>query len=234
MPSDTSATNPTQLRAKKPSSSFIAFSLLMAVFAFAAAITAFNPHIGVYLRTPHWSMDHLTLLLATLALASGISAVVGRRASRTLLAWSTSCAAWLLVVVVALLFLFRYPAEFYVQHNKNVVEDHVPEVLEEQALVFNHSSKRPLWGSRTTYGLTWLGPASACVAPALAQPGQCKLMECVVDRSHWLAGARIDHSWNVQPFSDADELRDVQCHEVDPAKIKPGDYDDQGRRSVPG
>lgn len=217
------------------SSTFIVFTSMMAIFAFAAAIAAFNRHIGVFLRTAHWEVSHLTLFLGMLALASGIAAVAVRPLGRgrAMLAWPLGWAIWLLVVAAALLFVFRYPIEFYVQYNKNTVGDHVHAVLEEQALVFNNeSSGKALTGARTTYALTWVGPTTSCTIFTLAQPGQCRLMECVVQQTWWLAGGRFDHTWNVARLSTPDEIRNVRCREMDPKAIKPGSYDEQGRRSA--
>lgn len=135
---------------RKPASpTFITFTLAMSLFAFMAAICAFNPHIGNYLRTPHWEANHLTLFMGTFALASGIAAVAIRPLGRGrgALAWPMACAIWLLVAGGTLLFVLRYPAEFSVQYNKNIVEDQVPDALEEQALVFNHPLGPGPWGA---------------------------------------------------------------------------------------
>ena len=237
MNSDTDSAGAAKPARRPASSTFIVFTLMMAIFAFAAAIAAFDRHIGVFLRTTHWEVSHLTLLLGTLALASGIAAVAIRPLGRghAMLAWPLGWAIWLLVVAAALLFVFRYPVEFYVRYNKNTVEDHVDAVLEEQSLVFNNeSSGKALTGTRTTYALTWVGPTASCTIFTLAQPGQCRLMECVVQKTWWLAGGRFDHTWNVAHLSAPDEIRNVQCREVDPKAVKPGSYDQQGRRSVTG
>ncbi|WP_143277695.1 hypothetical protein [Bordetella genomosp. 10] len=220
--------------ARKPASpTFIACLLVMTLFAFAAAVSAFNPNVGSYLQTTHWTIGHLALFLGTLALASGIAGITARFLARGAWAWLLACVAWLLVVAVMLLFVFRYPAEFYVRYSKNVVEDHVPDVLEQQALSFDNSARRNLWGTSTTYRLTWVGPITSCITPGTAAPGQCKLMECVRARSSWLAGGDFQHFWGIEPYTEsADGLRNAQCHEVDPSAIKAADYDEQGQRIV--
>ncbi len=217
------------------SAAFIACALTTFLFAAAAIASAFKPPVGQYLQTGHWTVAHLALLLGALAVASGIAAIAVRPLGygRDLLAWPLACLVWLLVAAAILLFGLRHPFEFFVHYGKTAVHSQASGAPREQLLAFSHEAGRNLWGTRTTYSLTWVGRASAnCALPGLAAPGQCTLMACVAEKTWWLAGASYTRSWQVAPLSQPDEIRGEQCHIVDPMTIKPGDYDAQGRRSA--
>lgn len=221
---------------KEPASAaFIACALVTLLFAVAAIACAFKPHIGQYLQTPRWTVAHLALLLGALALASGVAAFAVRPlgCGRGLLAWPLACVAWLLVAAAILLFAFRHPVEFFVRHGDGAAQGQVSGAPQEQFLAFSHEGGRKLSGIRTTYSLTWVGGQSAnCSMPGLAAPGQCTLMECVVEKTWWLAGGSFTRSWQIPPLSEPDKIRNAQCRIVDPMTVKTGDYDAQGRRSV--
>lgn len=221
---------------KEPASAaFIVCALITLLFAVAAIACAFKPHIGQYLQTPRWTVAHLALLLGALALASGIAAIAVRPlgCGRNLLAWPLACAVWLLVTAAILLFAFRHPVEFFVRHSDGTTQGEASGVPQAQLLAFSYDGGRKLSGVRTTYGLTWVGGQHAnCAMPGLAAPGQCTLMECVVERTWWLAGGSYTRSWQIAPLSEPDKIRDAQCLIVDPMTIKKGDYNAQGRRIV--
>lgn len=221
---------------KEPASgAFVACALITLLFAVAAIACAFKPPVGQYLQAPHWTVAHLALLLGALALASGIAAIAvwPLGSGRGLLAWPLACAVWLLVAAAVLLFAFRHPVEFFARHSDSVARGQAAGAPQEQLLAFSHEDGRKLSGTRTTYSLTWVGGRSAnCSMPGLAAPGQCTLMECVVEKTWWLAGGSYTRSWQVAPLSEPDKIRNAQCRIVDPMTIKAGDYDAQGRRSV--
>ncbi|WP_019939366.1 hypothetical protein [Bordetella sp. FB-8] len=221
---------------KEPmSAAFIACALITSLFALAAILCAFKPHIGQYLRTAHWTVAHLALLLGALAVASGVATIAIRPLGygRDLLAWPLAGLVWLLVAAAILLFGFRHPFEFFAHYGKDTAQGQTYGVPRSQLLAFSSEGGRKLWGTRTTYSLTWVGgPSAHCAFPGLAAPGQCTLMECVAEKTWWLAGASFTRSWQVTPLSKTDEIRNAQCRIVDPMTIKPGDYDAQGQRSV--
>lgn len=217
------------------SATFIACALITLIFAAAAIACAFKPHIGQYLQTARWTVAHLALLLGALALASGVAAIAVRPLGygRGLLAWPLACVVWLLVAAAILLFGLRHPFEFFVRHGQGITQDHAAGVPQEQLLAFSREGGRALWGSRAVYSLTWVGvPNANCSLPGLAAPGQCTLMECVTEKTWWLAGGSFTRSWQIAPLSEPDKIRGAQCHIVDPMTIKPGDYDAQGQRSA--
>jgi hypothetical protein len=221
---------------KEPASAaFIVCALITLLFAAAAIGCAFKPHIGQYLQTARWTVAHLALLLGALALASGVAAIAVRPLGygRGLLAWPLACVVWLLVAAAILLFGFRHPFEFFVRHGQDVAQAHAAAAPREQLLAFSHDGGRKLWGTRAVYSLTWVGvPNADCSLPGLAAPGQCTLMECVTEKTWWLAGGSYTRSWQIAPLSEPDRIRGAQCRIVDPMTIKPGDYDAQGRRSA--
>ncbi len=217
------------------SAAFIACALITLLFAVTAIACAFEPHIGQYLQTPRWTVAHLALLLGALALASGVAAIAVRPLGygRGPLAWPLACLVWLLVAAAILLFAFRHPVEFFVRHDNGVAQGQTSGVPQEQFLAFSYEGGRKLAGIRTTYSLTWVGGSSAnCAMPGLAAPGQCTLMECVTEKTWWLAGGSYTRSWQIAPLSEPDKIRNAQCRIVDPMTVKTGDYDTQGRRSV--
>ena len=217
------------------SAAFIACALVTLLFAAAAIACAFKPPVGQYLQTPRWTVAHLALLLGALALASGVAAIAVRPLGhgRGLLAWPLACVVWLLVAAAILLFAFRHPVEFFARHSDGAVQGQASGAPQEELLAFSYENGRKLSGIRTTYSLTWVGGQHAnCSMPGLAAPGQCTLMECVVEKTWWLAGGSYTRSWQIAPLSEPDRIRNAQCLIVDPMTVKNGDYDAQGRRSV--
>lgn len=221
---------------KEPASAaFIVCALITLLFAVAAIACAFKPHIGQYLQTPRWTIAHLALLPAAMALASGIAAIAVRPLGygRGLLAWLLACVVWLLVTAAILLFAFRHPVEFFARYSNGTAQGQASGAPRQQLLAFSYEGGRTLSGTRTTYSLTWVGGKNAnCAMPGLAAPGQCTLMECVVEKTWWVAGGSYTRSWQIAPLSEPDKIRNAQCLIVDPMTVKNGDYDAQGRRSV--
>jgi hypothetical protein len=217
------------------SATFIVCALITLLFAAASIACAFKPHVGQYLQTSHWTIAHLALLLGAFAVASGLAAIAVRPLGhgRGLLAWPLACVAWLLVAAAILLFAFRHPVEFFARHDNGAAQGQASGAPQQQLLAFSYEGGRTLSGTRTTYSLTWVGSQSAnCAMPGLAAPGQCTLMECVVEKTWWLAGGSYTRSWQIAPLSEPDKIRNAQCLIVDPMTVKTGDYDAQGRRSA--
>ncbi|MGN6578879.1 MAG: hypothetical protein ACTHJ1_02690 [Bordetella sp.] len=229
------ALDPEQPLREPASAVLIAWALITFLFAVAAIACAFKPHIGQYLQTSRWTVAHLALLLGTFALASGVAAIAVRPLGygRSLLAWTLGCMVWLLVAAAILLFAFRHPLEFFVRHSDGIAQGSTAGTPQEQLLAFSYESGRKLSGVRTTYSLTWVGGQHAnCSMPGLAAPGQCTLMECVVEKTWWLAGGSYTRSWQIAPLSEPDKIRNARCRIVDPMTVKNGDYDARGRRSA--
>ena len=212
--SDTPENTPRKTRSNHPVPSAIAWLLACFFFLLVAGGT-WNRDFRGYLTVGHWDIVHLSLLLSMLGFTSALTGFILSKLPRR---WSkrraglTGTLIWLLIVLLFCMFAFRYPAHFKASYWL-LADDNISDVREKLTLHLDTEAALHygLLGSRTAYTLA-AEPVSSYLDSA-----KRRNIECISDKTYWLFGLMLSHSWEIIPWQYQERLENAHCQKIDPA-----------------
>ena len=212
--SDTPENIPRKTRSNHPLASAIAWRLA-SVFFLLVAYGAWNRDFGGSLEVGHWDIEHLSLFLGVLGFTSALTAFILSKLPRR---WSTrrtgltGTLIWLLIVLIFCMFAFRYPANFKASYWL-LADDNISDVREKLTLDLDTEAALHygLLGSRTAYTLA-AEPVSSYL-----DSSKRRNIECISNKTYWLFGLMLSHSWEIIPWQYQERLENAHCQKIDPA-----------------